>query len=497
MTRQLHILRWTGLLLVFLALWAFRAPGAAQAQTTGWSDPLNLFETEGRASEAEVVADPSGAVHVFWAYNAPGEEDTGASQAIYYALKDGESWSEPVDILVSPDGRVARMQAVTSDKQGYLHIVWSGGNAIFYSRAYALEASSAQGWSYPEPLTANVSALDPAIAEDGAYGIYVLWTQAFAGLMFTQSQDSGQTWSIPQAIFQAAGNNELARQGRIAVDQKGRLHVVFSHYLEESSGTGDLSTPISLYYLRSEDRGATWSEPLLMTPEPDFGEINVATCGDDTIHLVWNGRAGRRGRYHRISQDGGETWSSVTEVLAPSPQNPIGTGGLTGFPVIACDSTEAVHLVSATGRGMYYFTWRNGAWSQAEYASRGVAGGGVTGTAESIEEPSLTLSQGNLLHLVFHEGFERIWYVTRQADAPRQEVTPLPTVPVVPTPAATSFPPPTIPPVPQPQATSRLDAAGAAPAPTSTVTPLLLGVLPVVLLISGTVLAYQIRRRPR
>jgi len=410
---------------------------SAQSAAPAWSQPENVFETEGRASEAEVVADASGVVHVFWAYGAPGNEEAGEAEAIYYARLENGRWSAPVDVLLSPGGRVARMHSVVVDPSGFLHVVWSGGNALFYSRAFAPEAGSALSWSEPAALVSNVSALEPGLAVDGDGVLYVVWTQAAAGLMFARSDDGGISWSAPQMIFPAGLDNELARWGRIAVDGRGRLHVALTHTARADSASGDLADPNSLYYLRSEDGGDTWSAPLLVTPEPDFGEINVATHGEDVVHLAWNGRAGTHGRYHRWSADGGNTWSEVEEVIAPAPQDPLGTDGLTGFPALAVDAAGALHMVTATGGGDYYLKRQDGVWSEPVLVSPGLPGNGVTGEANSLEQPSITINRGSELHVVFHDGFERIWHVAGATGLPEEPAADL-VAAELPTPAATA-----------------------------------------------------------
>jgi hypothetical protein len=463
-----------------------------QAGTGIWTPPLNIFETEGRASEAEVVADPSGTIHAFWAYGGAGNEESGASQAIYYSHNSDDSWSVPVDVLVSPGNLVARMHSVVADSQGYLHIVWSGGNVLFYSRANALEAGRAGGWIKPLALASGAGAFEPSITVDGQDWLYIVWTEPGRGLMFAKSDSGGSAWTNPQTIFNAYQDNELARWGRIAVDDSGRLHVALTEeILLDGSQVDGRNDPNYLFYLRSEDGGKTWSGPLEVTPEPDFGEVNVATFGEDTVHLVWNGRASRRGRYHRWSQDGGQTWSNVVEILAPAPQNYVGTGGLTGFPALATDATGALHMVSATGGGDYYFRWAKGAWSQPVNISPGLDGNGVTGTRNSLEQPSSAISEGNQLHVVFHDGFERIWYTRVAIDAPFESPT------VLPTPSDSAIAEPTSTPTinQEPTAVAALPAQVVPPS-SSPFSPLLAGIVAAVLLI-GAVVLVAISRRGR
>lgn len=427
-----------GIMTVILAL-VMAQSARAQAEPPAWEGPTNLFETNGRASEAEVVVDRAGVVHVVWAYAEPDGEEYGWNQAIYYARQEGGAWSTPIDVVVSPGGRVARMPNLVVDADGYLDMVWSGSNAIFYSRAAASEAGSAHGWSYPEALVADVGVVEPAIAADAKGGLYVVWTQFSSGLMFAKSLDGGVTWSEPDVIFVADGDSEAARWGRIAVDGLGRLHVALTHTVIDADAEGR-NDPYYLYYLASADGGATWSLPYLVADEPNFGEINVATGGDNTVHLAWNGRAGRHGRYHRVSLDGGQTWGPTDEFLAPAPKDPLGNGGLTGFPVMAVDALGTLHLISTTAGGDYYFRWRAGAWDKPQLISPGIEGSGVTGTDSSVEQPSVALGLGNQLHVVFHDGFERIWHTARRIDAPAE--TPVPDAATVLLPTPTPQPQP-------------------------------------------------------
>ena len=72
-------------LVLILTLICFPLQSAlAQSEFDTWLSPLNLFETDGRASEVEVVSDPFGVVHVFWAFAAHGDENMGTSQSLYH-----------------------------------------------------------------------------------------------------------------------------------------------------------------------------------------------------------------------------------------------------------------------------------------------------------------------------------------------------------------------------------------------------------------------------
>ncbi len=428
-------------IILFICCWT-HGRASAQVDASDWTPPLALFETTGRASEPELVVDAAGVVHVFWAYGSPENEADGALQSIYYTRQQQGVWSEPVDVLVSPGGRGARMPAVALDQYGYLHLAWSGGDSIYYSRAYAPVAAAGggpQAWTTPVAFTLYVAAFEPAIVAAGDH-VYLLWTEANNGLVFARSADGGRRWNSPQTIFAAPGAQELARWGRLAVDEAGRLHVTLS-LARSGDAAAARRDPIYLYYLRSEDGGDTWTDPWLIAPEPDFGEATLVTWGANDLHLFWNGRAGTHGRYHRASSDGGQTWSAVETILPPGP--PLGLGGLTGFPAVVSDARGDLHLVSTGDPQNYYTHWRNGLWTEPVVISVGLDGLGVTGESVNMEMPSLALGSGNQLHAVFHEGQERIWYTSRLLpDLPALPWQPLPTVTPTPATAAAGDLPP-------------------------------------------------------
>ena len=444
--------RAAAVLLLAAGLWWWRGSGQAAArQDAGiWSPPQFLFETTGRASEPEIIVDNAGTVHVFWAYGNPENEADGTGQSLYYAQQQNGVWSDPTDILVSPGGRVARMPAVALDERGYLHLAWSGGNAIYYSRAYATEAGAPQGWAEPAAFTLYVAAYEPDVVAVGD-DVYLLWTEASNGLVFARSADGGRHWTPPRTIFAAPGAQELARWGRLAVDGAGRLHVALS-LVRDNDLAAPRADPIYMVYLRSENAGSTWTDPWLIAPEPDYGEVTVITHGANDVHLFWNGRAGTHGRYHRQSPDGGQTWSDVETVVAAG--SPLGLGGLTGFPAVVVDARGDLHLVSTSNPQNFYTRWHNGTWSDPVVISDGVRGAGVTGASVNMEMPSLALGQGNQLYAVFHDGQERIWTTGYTLDLPAvpphplATVTPMPaaTITTAPPPAPTNTPMPTFPP---------------------------------------------------
>jgi hypothetical protein len=81
-----------------------------------------------------------------------------------------------------------------------------------------------------------------------------------------------------------------------------------------------------VHFVRSTDRGATWSEPVLVNDDPADNRAfhwftTMAVAPNGRIDIIWNDtRSDPDGYlselYHSFSWDGGETWS-VNEPISP------------------------------------------------------------------------------------------------------------------------------------------------------------------------------------
>ena len=73
----------------------------------------------------------------------------------------------------------------------------------------------------------------------------------------------------------------------------------------------------SLYYIRSEDGGDSWSAPSLVlsvsAPEPSSMSGNIAVDETGRVHVAWDVRSDQYASFSRLgyirSTDSGETWA--------------------------------------------------------------------------------------------------------------------------------------------------------------------------------------------
>jgi hypothetical protein len=381
----------------------------------GWSPPVVIFRTDGYATRPRLVADVSGDLHLlFFLREASQGGASGGTAIMYSRLHDGV-WSAPVDVLV---GAGTNSPSVAVDARGFLHVVWEGGTQgeLAYSQAHVSQAGTARGWSRPRLLSeSNAFDSDILATEDGS--LRLVYSTKSGYVWYQESVDGGATWSTPLTVAEPETQGCTTNNPRVAVDSAGAIHVVWTE-LQLPSGW----PPCGAMYSDSLNRGRTWSTPVRIAG-PGYGQINLLATDPSTIFLAWNAMVGIGERKYTRSIDGGFGWAPG-QVLAPRLR-----GGFTGYPSMAADSSGVIHLLTSVDRprgesmAIYHLAWNGTSWSDPVLVSTGAIG------FRSVELPWLTVSEGNHLHAVYEDDFQRIWYTTRSVPAPPIPVGDLPAVP--------------------------------------------------------------------
>jgi hypothetical protein len=424
----------TGLLVCIPLNWF---PASAQQVDSAWSQPLRLGITSVGQANADptIVSDSAGWLHVFWLDVIDG--NTGSSY-IMYTRWDGRSWSEPIDILMSPEpGHVTHRPRAGIGWDGRIHVIWwSLFGYIYQSSAPLHSADTAAGWSKPTPIPLPSLSTYPNLLVDRSGRFHLLyqdWPTQSPHYMY--SDDSGQTWSESKTIAICDDIEQMGinPENYMAIDGRGRIHVVWRRSTNQTD------------YSRSEDGGQTWSESMRLEPIPGNEAdatfaATVGTRGDDEIHLVWSGsyylmpdgslRATKK--YHKWSTDGGHTWTP-TELAWEN------ITGNNGHNPMVVDATGKLHTIVVSGYGpeavtwVLYSQWMGDRWSP--FVALPETGRDDWNNFGAIWH-DMVLSEGNRLNAVWQTRDGDIWYATRQIDAPYIPPQPVPTA-VAPTVAST------------------------------------------------------------
>jgi hypothetical protein len=183
--------------------------------------------------------------------------------------------------------------------------------------------------------------------------VYLVWTvgeDPAADIRLAQSSDGGRRFGDTRVLFESDGH---ADGPKIAVDQKGIVHVV---YAESPAG------PFQRYHVRhtrSADGGRAFEAPKEIS-RPRAGEIDSASFpalsvdGRGHVYVVWERFPDRRGRPQGLgfatSGDGGRTFSSPS--IVPGTGDPqLGfSGSLQGLLMrkLAVNEAGAIAVVNST-----------------------------------------------------------------------------------------------------------------------------------------------------
>lgn len=452
----------------------------------GWSEPLNLSDSPYNFSgQPAVVADDYGGVHVFWSESMGEDQESEAvafqlgNTILYRRLKDG-IWSDAIDIFYGANSRLEDPWAAI-DNEGVLHLVWLQNGGLRYSYAPVLDADKVRSWALPVIISRGWVGQARLMNVDGQIlVVYSLIAGDNAGLYTVQAGESDlplptQIWTSSQGL--------VPQDISVALDGKGRLHAVWS--ITQPPNVAALS----VYYSKSEDGGASWSEARLVadsSSEQDslqHASPWVAAHGEDEIHLQW-AQGEQTYRWHQMSKDGGKTWGRPYQIWDDLISQ-------TRSLAVGEDSDGRLYWADVLRfpNGAYLIQWTGREWQRPElFFSIFPLRNDVLEYRINVHGIRMVIANGNELHVVFKDQDRgEVWYMHR--------TLPARSIPPIAMPVATSQPSPTptslalpaaIPLTPTPlyflQQDASADIANRVEKP---MVSLLAGVLPVLLLISA------------
>jgi hypothetical protein len=451
---------------------------AAAAQASNqWSQPKSIFSLNGNIQFPTITADGNGNFYAFWRYVETAAQDSLNSQPldsqIYLAVWDGQAWSQPNDILSASE---LYFPSAVADDQGQLHLLVMGSlNTYLYTSTETRNAASAAAWSKPVQLLDGNPHASITLGPDGEL-LVVIGRTGNNGVALLRSKDNGKSWSDPIYVTPPLAKNASADFPKLVIGKDGVYHLVWTEFQYPAG-----FPPLGIYYSRSVDQGASWSDPFQLAGN-GYTQVNLAVSSSGEVFTAWNGMAGIQGRYFRLSKDNGFTWAEVETI--PSR----GVSGSDGQPQLALDAQGQLHL-TMTDAGCVWYTSRdsNGSWSYPLCVSR----------ATHIEQAAMAVSRGNLLGAVFWHDEEGNYSLFSSFERLALEPLPIPTSRATAGFSATASPQPSGTPTSRPAPANPTGSAGGKGETSLEIGQILLiGLLPTFVLLGGLI-GYHFWRQNR
>lgn len=481
------------------------SPRMVVAQQSRWSPAERIPDFEAGTWPPIMVADQNRTVHAFSSQWLGGDDDETVRAIMYNKWTLEQGWTAPVDIMLSPFKNDARLTGVFLDQTGIIHLTFFGGDGteayVYYTKALARDAGRAGAWS--TPFSVDVAG-DPELAsiigdDKGNLAIIYSGTQEGYGLYTIYSTDGGDTWTDPASTFLTYSDELFPVVLRLSPGQSGLIHAIWDVRNPEGQGR-------QINYAKLDLVNQEWSEPILLAEvETGYGILNPAVIEHDGEVFV-----GYSGIVIQRSRDGGQTWTD--------PVKPFRHVGVNGIMSFVEDSSDNLHLLWAQRisgspdiHGTWHSVWQEGRWSEPEAVVSGPQVPDQDGDkAFDPFEVRAIVSQGNMLVVTWRmdPGLKSngVWYSYLPLNGDELPVVELPTAPPPPLPS-------TPPSIAQATATSSDLVATSTPKPvftnqstgkastllanTNPITPLLIGLVPVILLILAIILRSSLASQNR
>ena len=430
---------------------------------------------DGNVQSPILLVDSGDNLHAFWGAKLTQDDPV----ILYYSYWGGASWSVPVDVLLSPDGNSVWPTYLQLDHADVFHAFWSTvEGAIWHSTVHVSQAGNARNWATPQLIVTEDNVFTSlGLARDAKDNWYLVYTnRALDTLRIMRSTDNAATWLAETQIYVEPYLDTWIGRPDIIIAPDGALWVWW-HELEAGSGRNK-----GVLYVRSTDRGQTWSAPERVIGGYYSGRFDV--IGNVMVRLIAGG-VGTGGRHIALSYDNGSTWTEPWNIMAG--------GGMQDIRLVV-DSNGVWHSVVENEGTFLTSSWDEGVWSPPEFiVPREEMRACCTTPGRTTENAVAAITEGNRMHVIFEEDNRVLWYTSWLLDAPY--VAPRP----VPTPAMTQDVPTDTPSeiIPMPPTPPTLTASGNGQASDAESFPLwvvtVVGVTPALLLVVATVVIRVIR----
>ncbi len=305
--------------------------------------PISGFAVDAKSGDAD-------SIYLTWRRQYPGQtapNSRAPSAMVGVSTDGGRTFGEPVDLSAMVYGDPAkRQEAVRNAPTTTVPAPTTTTTAAPSPAAGPLETpATTPTTAAPSPTTTvppnsragnkddqgNYGGTNPSVAVGGDGTVYVAWVATYSNVtprpyathFLSRSADKGRTWTHTQITPYTDQNVNTFGSAMIqwSADggDKGSLHMLY-----EGSKRPEVANETDIYYVRSTDGGATWSEAKVLNDDDPakFNSSllpNIKVAPNGRLDAVWFDTRDDPGVtandvYHSSSTDNGNTWSKNNRV---------------------------------------------------------------------------------------------------------------------------------------------------------------------------------------
>jgi hypothetical protein len=276
--------------------------------------------------------------------DAPGCPKHNLWSGVYWSKDGGRTWQNGMLPGYPGDDEVTALSAYECASDPVVAFAQDG--TVYYTSLLSTSDHTATGpGTIPQPI------------RPGTTGN----THVRMGISVTRSFDGGETWQdavIVEHRETQNGEGGLDKQWIVVDPASGQVYLSYIV-------TGNTDDGGKLFVVRSDDRGLTWSEPVIAAQPGEgleapyfvqFAQVGVGPGG--VVHFVYVS-AGENGEpfgvFHKVSRDQGKTWEGPTTVgaallpllgFSPVAAGPLHYYRVSGNPAIAVDPASGAVYVA-------------------------------------------------------------------------------------------------------------------------------------------------------
>jgi hypothetical protein len=234
-----------------------------------FSMPENLSNNAGASLDPQISSEGEN-VYVVWEDNTLGNIET-----LFAASTDnGQTFSMPENI--SNNAGDSTDPQISSEGEN-VYVVWEDNTLGNVEILFAESNDNGQTFDTLDNLSNNTGfSFDPQISSEGE-NVYVVWVDTTPGnndILFAASTDNGQTFSMPENISNNAGSSEFPQ-----ISSEGNnVYVVWEDF---TPGSPDI------FFAESNDNGQTFSMPENLSNNAGASTFPQISTEGNNVYVVW------------------------------------------------------------------------------------------------------------------------------------------------------------------------------------------------------------------